>query len=76
MYALAADALTLAMASIVERLEASSAGELQLYRSGSKKADIIVEEEHFFRALDALTPSVSIAEMQRYEDVRRKFISD
>ncbi|XP_005103774.1 peroxisome assembly factor 2 [Aplysia californica] len=64
LYALCADALLNAMRTKIERLEA-----------GSKEDEsrLVVSQEDFLAALKTLVPSVSLEELQKYEQIRHSF---
>lgn len=74
-YALAADAFALALHDVVERIEALGESEVKAYQMGLKSTTVEVGEEHFEKALKNLTPSVSAAELERYDNLQKNYRS-
>jgi SpoVK/Ycf46/Vps4 family AAA+-type ATPase len=73
MYALCSDALMVAIRDSVASMEKLDKKELEELKKSDKNVDVVVEQQHFLEALKKLTPSVSFAELEKYEALAAKF---
>ena len=69
-FALCSDAMMLAVNEVVEEATAAA---LEGRALAKDAAALLVEQRHFVAARDALTPSVSAADLKRYEGMKAQF---
>ena len=73
LYALCSDALLIAIRSQVSSLQHLGKDKLEQFKKDDVEFPVVVEQAHFWDALDHLTPSVSFEELHRYKEMALKF---
>lgn len=73
LYALCSDAMSLAIKSQIEALKSLSQEKLDQLKKDETTMNVTLEQGHFVAALDQLTPSVSMEELERYKEMANRF---
>lgn len=73
LYALSSDAMALAIKSQIQTLNSLSQDKLDQLKREEANLPVRVEQQHFLTALEQLTPSVSMEELERYKEMATRF---
>jgi peroxin-6 len=73
LYALCSDAMSIAIKTQIASLHSLSQEKLDQLKKDEIDMPVVVEQEHFVTALNQLTPSVSMDELERYKEMATKF---
>lgn len=73
LYALCSDAMSIAIKDQISSLHSLSQEKLDQYKRDDMTLNVTVEHEHFIAALQQLTPSVSMEELERYKEMASRF---
>lgn len=73
LYALCSDAMAFAIKSQIEALKSLSQEKLDQLKKDETTMSVTLEQGHFVSALQQLTPSVSMEELERYKEMASRF---
>lgn len=73
LYALCSDAMSIAIKSQIEALKSLSQEKLDQLKKDETTMNVTLEQSHFVTALQQLTPSVSMEELERYKEMANRF---